>query len=124
MFDAIDRATSALRSVLTSVEPGCLTGADAARMLEAFTEVERIGAAGKTLAARRVEESNYWRHDGHRTAASWLAAKTGSGVGPALDTLNTAARLADLPKKDGPRRICVRVVDVFGFEAEAIAEVV
>lgn len=36
----------------------------------------------------------------------------------------TTARLAGLPKKDGPRRICVRVVDVFGFEAEAIAEVV
>lgn len=36
----------------------------------------------------------------------------------------TTARLTGLPKKDGPRRICVRVVDVFGFEAEAIAEVV
>ncbi|MHC2253160.1 adenine-specific DNA-methyltransferase [Bradyrhizobium embrapense] len=35
----------------------------------------------------------------------------------------TTARLAGLPKKDGPRRICVRVVDVFGFEAEATAEV-
>ena len=35
----------------------------------------------------------------------------------------TKARLTGLPKKDGPRRICVRVVDVFGFEAEAIAEV-
>lgn len=35
----------------------------------------------------------------------------------------TTARLAGLPKKDGSRRICVRVVDVFGFEAEAIAEV-
>ena len=33
------------------------------------------------------------------------------------------ARLVDLPAKDGPRRVCVRVVDVFGFEAEAIAEV-
>jgi adenine-specific DNA-methyltransferase len=33
------------------------------------------------------------------------------------------ARLTGLPKKDGPRRICVRVVDVFGFEAEATAEV-
>ena len=32
------------------------------------------------------------------------------------------ARLIDLPAKDGPRRVCVRVVDVFGFEAEAIAE--
>lgn len=36
--------------------------------------------------------------------------------------VNTA-RLIDLPAKEGPRRVCVRVVDVFGFEAEAIAEV-
>ena len=35
----------------------------------------------------------------------------------------TVARLEDLPIKKGPRRICVRVVDVFGFEAEAIVEV-
>lgn len=34
----------------------------------------------------------------------------------------TEARLSDLPKKDGPRRVCVRVVDVFGFEAEAVVE--
>jgi adenine-specific DNA-methyltransferase len=35
----------------------------------------------------------------------------------------TVARLTDLPPKTGPRRVCVRVVDVFGFEAEAIVEV-
>jgi len=35
----------------------------------------------------------------------------------------TVARLTDLSAKDGPRRVCIRVVDVFGFEAEAIAEV-
>ncbi len=29
----------------------------------------------------------------------------------------------NLPVKDGPRRVCVRAVDVFGFEAEATAEV-
>ncbi len=33
------------------------------------------------------------------------------------------ARLTGLPKKNGARRICVRVVDVFGFEAEATVEV-
>ena len=36
----------------------------------------------------------------------------------------TTARITSLPKKDGPRRVCVRVVDVFGFEAEATVEVV
>lgn len=35
----------------------------------------------------------------------------------------TVARLSDLPAKAGPRRVCIRVVDVFGFEAEAVSEV-
>lgn len=35
----------------------------------------------------------------------------------------TKARLTELPKKEGKRRVCVRVVDVFGFEAEATVEV-
>lgn len=35
----------------------------------------------------------------------------------------TKACLTDLPKKDSKRRVCVRVVDVFGFEAEATVEV-
>ena len=35
----------------------------------------------------------------------------------------TKARLTGLPRKDGARRVCVRVVDVFGFEAEATVEV-
>lgn len=35
----------------------------------------------------------------------------------------TVARLTDLPARGGPRRVCVRVVDVFGFEAEAVIEV-
>lgn len=35
----------------------------------------------------------------------------------------TTAQLTGLPKKDGKRLVCVRVVDVFGFEAEATIEV-
>lgn len=35
----------------------------------------------------------------------------------------TEAQLTGLPKKEGKRRVCVRVVDVFGFEAEAMVEV-
>ncbi len=33
------------------------------------------------------------------------------------------AVLSGLPVKDGKRRVCVRVVDVFGFEAEVVKEV-
>lgn len=35
----------------------------------------------------------------------------------------TTARITSIPQKNGPRRVCVRVVDVFGFEAEATVEV-
>ena len=28
-----------------------------------------------------------------------------------------------VPRKDGPRKVCVRVVDVFGFEAEVVSSV-
>ncbi len=35
----------------------------------------------------------------------------------------TKAQLSGLPVKAGPRRVCVRVVDVFGFEAEVVKEV-
>ncbi len=35
----------------------------------------------------------------------------------------TKATLSGLPVKSGKRRVCVRVVDVFGFEAEAIKDV-
>ena len=33
------------------------------------------------------------------------------------------AVLSCLPVKQGKRRVCVRVVDVFGFEAEVVKEV-
>jgi adenine-specific DNA-methyltransferase len=35
----------------------------------------------------------------------------------------TKAELTGLPVKPGPRRVCVRVVDVFGFEAEVVRTV-
>ena len=34
----------------------------------------------------------------------------------------TQAQLT-LPRKPGPRKVCVRVVDVFGFEAEVLTQV-
>jgi adenine-specific DNA-methyltransferase len=40
-----------------------------------------------------------------------------------LHRVVTMARLTGLPIKEGARRVCVRVVDVFGFEAEATVEV-
>ncbi|MBA3267012.1 MAG: hypothetical protein H0T70_01965, partial [Acidimicrobiia bacterium] len=76
MFGSVSQAIELLRETVGSLEPRCLGGDDAARLLELFAEAERLAAAGKALAARRVEETNRWRRSGHRSAASWLAATT------------------------------------------------
>jgi len=86
-----------LRALVARLEPGVLNGHDAGALVEAFAEAERLGAAGRALAARRVEETNQWRLEGHRSAASWVAAKTGSSVGSAAGAIETAKRLDELP---------------------------
>src|SRR5437867_10865808 len=90
-------AVGSLRALVARLEPGGLAGRDAAALVEAFAEAERIAAAGRALAARRVEETNQWRLEGHRSAASWVAAKTGSSVGTAVQAIETAKRLDELP---------------------------
>jgi len=97
MFATVTAAINLLRRALASLEPRTFDGDGAARLLKLFAEAERLAAAGKALMARRVEETKLWKHDGHRSAASWLAAATGSSVGTAIGTLETARRLEDLP---------------------------
>ncbi len=80
--------------------PRRLSGADAARLLDAFAEIERLASAGTLLAARRVESSNVWRRTGHRSAAAHVAEVTGTGIGPAISTLETARHLGSLPATD------------------------
>lgn len=51
------------------------------------------------LLAKRVTETNAWQDDGgtDRSAAHWLARRTGTSVGEAQHELATVERLADLP---------------------------
>ena len=85
------------RAILSALEPGCLSGPDALRLLEVITEGERVLAAGRTLVAKRVEQSNVWRQSGDRSAAHFIAHKTGTSVGRVQAGLETAERLAQLP---------------------------
>ena len=97
LLDRLAQVTDQLRTDVAALDPERLSGPDAARLLEAFAEVERLAAAGKLLSARRVESSNVWRRTGHRSAAAHLAEATGTGIGPALTALETARNLGSLP---------------------------
>ncbi|HEX2267846.1 MAG TPA: hypothetical protein VHI97_06555 [Actinomycetota bacterium] len=103
--DLIER----LRIAVREVYPGGLTPDEAAELVELFAEGERLCAAGKTMAARVVERSGVWSTEGHRTAAHWMAEKTGVAVGQAVGTLQIARRLEHLrrtTKLEGLGRMC------------------
>ena len=74
------------------LEPGVFDSSGAAALVELFARCERLAAAGRGLAARRVEQANGWREGGHRSSAHWLAAKTGVSVGAASRSLATAQK--------------------------------
>jgi hypothetical protein len=100
LLDRLTQVSETLRSSVTDFDPETLSGADAARVLAAFAEIERLGAAGKLLSARRVESSKVWRRSGHRSAAAHVAEATGTGIGTAISTLDTARHLHSLPATD------------------------
>src|SRR5437870_3771651 len=97
MFERMRAAISELRLVASEMDRHDLSGRDAARVVELSTEAERIAGALRTLAVRRVEETKTWQKDGHRSAAQWVAAKTGIMLGQAIGVVETARRLEELP---------------------------
>jgi hypothetical protein len=79
-----------LQSIVAGFDPA-LTGArDCLDLVGVFCDLEHAASAGLALAARRVAQTSLWAHHGHRTAAHWLAAKTGRSVGEAMRLLETA----------------------------------
>jgi hypothetical protein len=104
MHTDLQRIASKLRQAVGDFEPERTSGPDAARLLEAFATIEKLAAAGKLLAARRVDSSNVWRKDGHRSAADMMARKTGTGLGSAINSLQTARQLGSLPATEDALR--------------------
>ncbi len=103
-YRALQRVADGLRQALSGLEPERLSGPDAARLLELFAEIEKLAAGGRLLTARRVESSNVWRRQGHRSAAAHVAEATGSGLGPAITALEAARQLGALPATDEAMR--------------------
>ncbi len=97
MFEQARSAIAALERIGRGLDADCLDGSDAAALVELATEGERVCGAIKTLAARRVERSGAWKAGGYRSAAHWVAERTGETVGAATRTLETARALDALP---------------------------
>src|SRR5467141_2747699 len=120
---------AALREIVAGLEPEALAADAAANLVDTFATIEKLAGAGKALAARRVAASNLWRGAGERSAAHWLARRSGTSIGSALATLETAARLSELPALDGALRAgqlsavqANEIASATGADAKAEAE--
>ena len=95
MFDKLGSLIGGLRACVDALDPGEISGDAAMELFARFAEVERLGAAGKLVAAERVAATEVWRRGGSRTAADWVARNSGTRSERAKDALETAGRLAD-----------------------------
>jgi len=95
--DSLTEAIALLEAFVAEFEPGRYSGDDAAVLVERFTLGEHLCATGKALAAKRAAETELHRRDGHRSAAEWLARKTGESLGHAAGSLQLADQMEDHP---------------------------
>jgi adenine-specific DNA-methyltransferase len=114
----IERKTMASGEVLTvELDNYVLLSPDALN-LEA-KDKERIQSVVNRDPLALVE---YWSvdpdYDGEVFRSVWQDYRGNTGSGHESLHVVRAAVLPGLPIKSGPRRVCVRVVDVFGYEAE------
>jgi hypothetical protein len=93
-----EQALSDFRGELSGFEPGLVSTGDAARLFDVFSAIERTMMAAKTLVAGRAADSGRWKELGHRSPASWVAEKTGTGLGEAIGMLENSERLEFLPR--------------------------
>ena len=127
MPDRIDTASDeqrlvvgALRAMVRQLGPSTCSAADAVALVDWFAEVERLAVAGKALAARVAAAGGAWRGAGDRSAADWLAKRTGTTVGEARCVLETAERLAP----SAPADEAFRRGELSLKQAEAVAAAV
>jgi hypothetical protein len=79
-----------VQAVVAGFDPEVTGARDCLDLVGVFRDLEHAASAGLALAARRVAQTSLWADHGHRTAAHWLAAKTGVSVGEAMRLLETA----------------------------------
>jgi hypothetical protein len=86
-----------MRELVGRLEPDLVPLPEAPAMWQAFDAVERLASSAKTLLATRVDESGVWQRAGDRSAAEYLARKSGTSLGAARSSLETSKRVRELP---------------------------
>jgi Domain of unknown function (DUF222) len=93
----VNEAEDAVDALVQGLDAALVTASSAMELVGRLDRMERRLAGVKMVLAGRVAESQVWKHRGDRSAAHWLAGQAGTSVADAVNTLETASRLRDLP---------------------------
>jgi hypothetical protein len=104
MFDEVLEAGDRLAELLDGLDPERFTGPRARELWGAFDRIERLGAAGKTLLARRVAATHSRSGSADRSAAEELARRGGTNNKAARDSVETSCRLPEQPRVEAALR--------------------
>lgn len=94
---AVQEVEQSLAGVLAGLDPDDVPTEEAVRAFEGLERMVRRASAGRTLLARRVDDSLQWKRLGYPSAAEFLAARSGTSLGAAKTEIETSQALRDLP---------------------------
>jgi hypothetical protein len=109
---------AALTELCAELDPDLIPLSEAPGIWSCFDRIERLAAGAKGRLARKVEESRAWQAEGDRSAADWMARRSGTSSGRARAELETSKRLAGLGATD---KAVARGV-LSAQQAEAVAD--
>lgn len=105
MREAAAACVDVLREVVAGLDPDAVLAAEAPDVWALFDQGEKLCSAAKLLVARKVEESWVWKEAGMRSAAEYLALRSGTTRQAAREALRSSERLTQLPHvEDALRR--------------------
>lgn len=93
----LGKLLDSVRSAVAGVQVDGLEPHEAALLVEECAEAEKLFAALRVFATATLESKALWRREGFRSAAHWMASKTGTALGPAIASMEMLSQLADLP---------------------------
>jgi hypothetical protein len=93
----LEGAVEEVSGFLSVFEPARYSGSDAESLVSLFASLERLAVSGKALAAARAAQARCQLGLGQRSAAEWLAQRTGDPLGEAVDLLRVGEAAGSHP---------------------------
>jgi len=96
--EALVEKVRSIRAALVAFQPEVYSGEECAVLVEELATLEKVCVAARVRAAARAGEAGAHRERGFADVSDWLARASGSTMGAAKASLDTAAALEQQPE--------------------------